>query len=72
MSDRIESGAIKVIEVIGVSQKSFDDAVHQAVKKASDSVKGITGVEVIRHSAKVSEGGITRFHANCKLAFVVK
>ena len=29
-----ESGAIKVIEVIGVSQKGFEDAVDQAVRAA--------------------------------------
>ena len=68
----ISSGAIKVVEVIGVSKKSFDDAVVQAVKKASQSIKGITGVEVIRHSAKVEAGKIVQYKANVKLAFVVK
>ena len=68
----ISSGAIKVVEVIGISAKSFDDAVNQAVKKASKSIKGITGVEVIKHSAKVNNGKIVQFKANVKLAFTVK
>ncbi|MCB0731889.1 MAG: dodecin domain-containing protein [Ignavibacteriae bacterium] len=68
----ISSGAIKVVEVIGISSKSFDDAVAQAVKKASKSIKGITGVEVIKHSAKVEAGKLVQFKANCKLAFAVK
>ncbi|MFZ1289271.1 MAG: dodecin family protein [Melioribacteraceae bacterium] len=67
----ISSGAIKVIEIIGISEKSFDDAVNQAVKKASQSVKGITGVEVIKHSAKVEDGKIIQYKANVKLAFAV-
>jgi flavin-binding protein dodecin len=67
----INSGAIKVIEIIGISEKSFDDAVNQAVKKASQSVKGITGVEVIKHSAKVEDGKIIQYKANVKLAFAV-
>ena len=69
---KISSGAIKVVEVIGISKKSFDDAVSQAVKKASQSIKGITGVEVIKHSAKVEAGKITQYKATVKLAFVVK
>lgn len=69
---RIESGAIKVIEIIGISKKSFDDAVIQAVKKASESVKGISGVEVVKHSAKVEGGKIVQYKANVKLAFTVK
>jgi flavin-binding protein dodecin len=68
----INSGAIKVVEVIGISKKSFDDAVAQAVKKASQSIKGITGVEVIKHSAKVEAGKIVQYKANVKLAFPVK
>jgi flavin-binding protein dodecin len=68
----INSGAIKVVEVIGISKKSFDDAVAQAVKKASQSIKGITGVEIIKHSAKVEAGKIVQYKANVKLAFPVK
>lgn len=69
---KLKTGAIKVIEVIGISPKSFDDAVVQAVKKASKSVKGITGVEVVKHSASVEAGKIVQYKANVKLAFTVK
>jgi flavin-binding protein dodecin len=69
---KITSGAIKVVEIIGISPKSFDDAVAQAVKKASKSIKGITGVEVVKHSAKVDNGKIVQYKANVKLAFTVK
>ena len=72
MSEVIESGAIKVIEVIGVSQVGFDDAVQKAVDKASESISGITGVEVQNMSAKVSDGRITQYRAALKLAFIVK
>ena len=68
----ITSGAIKIVEIIGISSKSFDDAVNQGVKKASKSVKGITGVEVVKHSAKVEDGKIVQYKANVKLAFAVK
>lgn len=71
-SSSINSGAIKIVELVGISKKSFDDAVTQAVKKASESIKGITGVEIISQSAKVSNGKITQYRANVKLAFTVK
>jgi flavin-binding protein dodecin len=69
---KITSGAIKVVEIIGISPKSFDDAVAQAVKKASKSLKGISGVEVVKHSAKIEAGKIVQYKAICKLAFAVK
>lgn len=72
MSEHIETGAVKVIEIIGISQKSFEDAVEQGVAKASQSIKGITGLEVMRHSAKVKDGKVTEYHANMKVAFGVR
>jgi flavin-binding protein dodecin len=71
MSDYISKGAIKVIEVIGVSDRSWEAAVDQAVAKASESVKGITGVEVVAQTARVSEGKVVQYNATVKLAFVV-
>ena len=72
MAEYIESGAIKVIEVIGISGEGFDDAVKQAVDKAAESISGITGVEVASMSAKVTDGKITQYRAAMKLAFIVK
>ena len=67
----ISDGAVKVIEIIGISSKSFDDAVTQALNKASKSVKGITGFEVTKHMASVVDGKITQYKVNLKLAFPV-
>jgi len=71
MSDYIAKGAIKVIEVIGVSDQSWEDAVDRAVAKASESVKGITGVELVAQTARVSDGKVVQYNATVKLAFVV-
>ncbi|GBE25208.1 hypothetical protein BMS3Bbin02_01493 [bacterium BMS3Bbin02] len=71
MSDFITSGAIKVIEIIGVSEESFDDAVNKAVAKAAESISGITGVEVLKLNARVRDGKIVQYRASAKLAFAV-
>lgn len=72
MSNHINEGAVKVIEIIGISSKSFDDAINQALKKASKSLKGITGFEVIKHLASVKDGKIIRYKVNLKIAFPVE
>lgn len=72
MSDMIDRGAVKVIEIIGVSDTSFEDAVTRAVAKASESISGITGVEIVNMNARVSDGKVTQYRAACKLAFAVK
>ena len=72
MDELISQGAVKIIEIVGVSDKSFDDAVTQAVAKASKTVEGITGLEVLKYTAKVKDGSIIQYRANVKLAFPVK
>ncbi|MDR9451318.1 MAG: dodecin family protein [Acidimicrobiia bacterium] len=72
MSEYVSKGAIKVLEIIGISEESFDDAVSQAVAKAAETIDGITGVEVTSQTARVKDGKVTQYHATVKLAFAVK
>ncbi len=67
----INDGAVKIIEIIGISSKSFDDAVNQALQKAASSVKGITGLEVVKHMATVTDNNITTYKVQVKFAFPV-
>ena len=72
MGEYVSKGAIKVLEIIGISEKSFDDAVSQAVAKAAETIDGISGVEVMSQTARVKDGKVTQYHATVKLAFAVK
>jgi hypothetical protein len=72
MGDFIESGAVKVIEVIGISQDGFEAAIDNAVAKAAESIAGITGVEVQNLSARVDGDKVVQYRANVKLAFAVR
>lgn len=63
---------VKIIELIGVSAKSYEDAIEQAVKRAAKTVDNITGVDVMGQSAKVKNGKVTEYRANLKMAFVVE
>ena len=72
MSDRLDTSAVKIIEIMGVSTKNYEDALDQAVTKASESINGITQVEVIHQTATVKEGKIARYEITVKLSFVVR
>lgn len=63
---------VKVIELIGISEKSFDDAVQNALEEAQKSIRGITGIKVLSWTADVSEGKIKSYKANVKIAFKVE
>lgn len=63
--------AIKIIEVLGISTKSWEDAAGEALKEAKKSVRHITGLEVIAQTAKVKDGDVGEYHTTCKIAFKV-
>ncbi len=67
----IETRAHKIIEIMGVSPTGFEDAIDQAVSKASESINGITGVEVIHQAAEVRDGRVVTYRVTVKLSFVV-
>jgi len=63
---------VKVIEVLGISEKSWEDAATQALKGATNTIRNITGLDLVSQTAKVKDGKITEYHATCKVAFRVE
>ncbi|MCJ7613851.1 dodecin family protein [Candidatus Bathyarchaeota archaeon] len=63
---------VKIIELIGSSQKGWEDAVQNAVTEAAKTIKGIKGVHVKRCTAKVENNKIVEYNADVKVAFIVK
>ena len=59
----------KVIEVIGTSPKSWEDAARNAVTTASKSVRDLRIAEVGLLDMKVEEGKVVAFRARVKLSF---
>ncbi len=63
---------VKVVELVGESEQSFDKAVENAVHEACRTIDNVTGVEVYNFTADVSDGQIMDYKANVKVAFKVK
>ena len=62
---------VKVIEVIASSDKSFDDAVKNALSEASKSVKNIESIYVKEMNANVENNKIVSYGVNAKVSFRV-
>lgn len=63
---------VKVIELVGASEKSWDDAVQTALNEAAKTVENIVGIDVVGMNAKVEKNRIIEYKANVKVAFVIK
>ena len=69
----VPGGVVKVIELVGSSPQSFSDAVRNAVKTASETVRNIQGVEVVSSNADVGDNGeLTLYKVNVKIAFLIE
>lgn len=69
---RHEHRTAKVVELIGTSTKSFDDAVRAALRDAAATTRGITGAQVEGWSVKCDEGRITEYKASLKVVFGIE
>lgn len=63
---------VKVIEVIATSEISFDDAVKNAVKEVSKTIKNIDSIYVEHMKVHVNDGEISTYGVNCKVSFRVE
>ena len=59
----------KVIELVGTSSKSWEDAVNNVVKKAAKSLRDIRICEVMLLDTKIEDNKIVAYRAKVKLSF---
>ena len=71
-TSRHEHRTAKVVELIGTSTKSFEDAVRGALKDAAASTRGITGAQVEGMSVKCVDGKVTEYKASLKVVFGIE
>ena len=62
---------VKLIELVGTSPLSWEDAAKNAVDEASETIRQITGVDVLNQTGVVKNNVIVEYRANVKIAFVV-
>jgi flavin-binding protein dodecin len=75
MKDTHENDQIsvaKVVELIGSSPNSWEEATANAVEAAAQTIRNIKGVDVKRCTAKVKNNKIVEYRAVVKIAFIVE
>jgi flavin-binding protein dodecin len=62
----------RITEIIGSSEKSWEDAVHNALKRANKTLRGLTGLEITKMNAQIHNGKITEYRAHIKITFILE
>lgn len=59
----------KQIELVGISEKGYEEAIQNAVAKASQSLQGLNWFEVLEQRGKIVEGKVVEYQVILKVAF---
>jgi flavin-binding protein dodecin len=59
----------KIVEVVGVSEKSWEDAGRHAVETAASSIRDLRVAEVTKMDMKVEDGKVAAFRTRVSLSF---
>jgi flavin-binding protein dodecin len=65
----MDNSVYKVIELVGTSEKSWEDAAKNAVERASKSLKNLRIAEIIKLDLKIEDGKVAAYRARVALSF---
>jgi len=60
-----------VIEIVGTSEKSVDDAIQRAVTRASQTLRNLRWFEVVETRGHIDEGKIQHYQVVLKIGFTI-
>ena len=60
---------LKVIEVLAESEKSWEDAAAEAVRRAAKTLKNIRSIYIENFAAEVEGNRVVRYRVNGKISF---
>ena len=59
----------KVIQLIGTSEKSWEDAARVAIERASETLRELRVAEVVEQDLVVTDGKIEAYRTKVRLSF---
>jgi len=59
----------KVIELVGTSSKSWEDAARVAVERAAQTLRDLRIAEVVQQDLVVTDGRVEAYRSKLKLSF---
>jgi len=66
------AGTFQLIELVGTSSKSFEDAVQNAVADASKSLRDLAWFEVLEQRGRIKGNTVSEFQVKVHVAFKVE
>ncbi|WP_342188835.1 dodecin family protein, partial [Mesorhizobium prunaredense] len=65
----MSNSVYKIIELVGTSTKSWDDAARAAVERASSSLRDLRIAEVVKLDLQIKDGKVEAYRAKVSISF---
>ncbi|CAA9452314.1 MAG: hypothetical protein AVDCRST_MAG02-968 [uncultured Rubrobacteraceae bacterium] len=62
----------RVTELSATSQTSFEDAIEQAISRATSTLRGVEGAWIKDQNVLIQDGNITGYKVNLAVTFVLE
>jgi len=63
---------VKVIELLGESKESWEDATQQVVAEATRTLRGVTSIYIKEFQATVENDRVKNYRVDAKVSFVME
>jgi flavin-binding protein dodecin len=67
-----ENRVARVTDIIAASPKSFDDAIKAGFKRATKTLRGITGIKIVEQRVAVENDQIKEYRVRMEVIFVLE
>ena len=68
MSDNV----YKIIELVGSSSESIEDAIRGAIARASETIRAVRWFEVVSTRGHVQDGRVAHFQVTLRVGFTLE
>lgn len=62
----------RVIEISSTSDKSFEDAIHQGIARASQTLRNLKNAWIKEQQVRLEDGKIVAYQVNMEVTFVLE
>ena len=62
----------KVSEITSTSTKGFEDAIQKGIKRASKTLKNVTGAWIADQEVEIEKGRVVNYRVRMRVTFVLE
>ena len=62
----------RVSRIVATSPKSFEEAIHEGLKRANKTLRNLRRMDVVSHAVRLNQGKIQEYEVTLDITFVLE